>query len=506
MQNRILFIPVIILFFTACRITPADAPFASGTQKGYELAQKHCASCHSFVPAKFLDQQTWMDYILPQMAPNVGIGVFGEKDYINSPNKPSAVTYKEWMEIIKYYQYTSPEKLLPVKPPVPIIKDWRIFDLKTANSSLPGTASTTLTYIDTATQSIFTSDGFTNYLYRWNNQMNVTDSVLLGSSATSVELYNDAAGARHGVFSTLGGMETSEFSNGQLLDFNIDQKLAFATDTLADKLPRPVQQASGDFNHDGLRDWLVCGFGHNTGALLQYTRQLSGTFEKKIIFPLPGAINLVVRDFNKDGWDDVMVLFAHADECIRLFINDRNGSFTNKKLLSFTPVHGSTSFEVADFNKDGLPDILYSCGDNADISKILKPYHGVYIFLNKGDFKFEQAYFYPVNGCTKAMAVDFDGDGDLDLATIAFFADFKNNPAEKFIYFEQTGALSFQPYSPPINKNGRWICMDVKDYDQDGDPDIVLGNFAQRFLNDRSYNPVWDMQMPIIVLENNHLK
>ncbi len=62
------------------------------------------------------------------------------------------------------------------------------------------------------------------------------------------------------------------------------------------------------------------------------------------------------------------------------------------------------------------PDILYTCGDNSDFSKVLKPYHGVYIFTNQSNWKFKQTYFYHIDGCTKAIAADFDHDGDLDVA------------------------------------------------------------------------------------------
>ncbi len=37
------------------------------------------------------------------------------------------------------------------------------------------------------------------------------------------------------------------------------------------------------------------------------------------------------------------------------------------------------------------------------------------------------------------MARDFDGDGDLDLAVIAFFADYPKQPEEGFVYLENTG-------------------------------------------------------------------
>ena len=163
---------------------------------------------------------------------------------------------------------------------------------------------------------------------------------------------------------------------------------------------------------------------------------------------------------------------------------------------------GSTSFQLVDFNRDGNLDILYTCGDNSDYSKILKPFHGVYIFLNQGGFRYKQAYFYPINGCTKAVAADFDGDGDLDLTTIAFFGDLKNRPAETFLYFEQQRFLDFLPHAVPVSAFGRWICMDVGDWDNDGDPDVALGNFARGFQIQKDLAPRWNAYLPLIVLEN----
>jgi hypothetical protein len=104
----------------------------------------------------------------------------------------------------------------------------------------------------------------------------------------------------------------------------------------------------------------------------------------------------------------------------RLFINNKKGGFTSKELLRFPPVYGSTSFQLTDIDHDGKPDLIYTCGYNFHDSSILKPYHGLYIYKNTGDFNFKQTWFYPINGCTKAIATDFDKDGDIDIATIAF--------------------------------------------------------------------------------------
>jgi hypothetical protein len=85
-------------------------------------------------------------------------------------------------------------------------------------------------------------------------------------------------------------------------------------------------------------------------------------------------------------------------------------------------------------------DLLYTNGDNADYSNSLKRYHGIRLFQNDGNFKFRQVWFYPLYGATKAVARDFDGDGDLDVAGIAFYPDFSRN-RPKVLCTWKTGAM-----------------------------------------------------------------
>ena len=53
--------------------------------------------------------------------------------------------------------------------------------------------------------------------------------------------------------------------------------------------------------------------------------------------------------------------------------------------MRFLPTNGSTHFQLLDFNGDDKKDILYSNGDNGDYPPILKPYHGIHLFLNKNE-------------------------------------------------------------------------------------------------------------------------
>lgn len=77
----------------------------------------------------------------------------------------------------------------------------------------------------------------------------------------------------------------------------------------------------------------------------------------------------------------------------------------------------------------------------------------------------------------KATMKYYDDDGDLDIAAISFFADYKNHPEEGFIYLENNGNFDFHPYGPIETRSGRWLTMDAGDIDCDGRIDLVLGNF-----------------------------
>lgn len=481
----------------ACGPNGKSGELTGKLAQGRDAANRYCSTCHLQVAPELLDKDTWKNQVLPVMAKYLGIEVWQKNQYFAGQN--AAMPIAEWLELVAYYDSLAPVQLPSTKTPLPAQENWAGFTLKLPPRDTSRLATTTMVAVDTATKSIYTSSSEVPALLRWDHSFAKHPELSLSSPAIHI-LFSDRP-----VVTAVGEMRAYDVAAGAL--YYLDHARKRGPKPFMTGLRRPLHTSAADFNRDGRTDYVVSAFGHNHGGLYALLQTPDGQYQTISVREVAGATQSVTGDFNGDGWPDIMALFAHANEGIWLFTNNQKGGFTEKILLRFPPVYGSSSFQLADFNHDGLLDILYTAGDNSDYSRILKPYHGIYIFLNKDNQRYEQGWFYPVNGATKAMAADFDGDGDTDIASIAFFADLRDNPGEKFIFFENNATrkgLHFQPFSPPITSRGRWICMDVNDWDGDGDFDIVLGNYAKGFLNQDDIKADWDVYMPFLVLENQY--
>jgi hypothetical protein len=298
--------------------------------------------------------------------------------------------------------------------------------------------------------------------------------------------------------------KVSTISQLSLIDEKID---AASISVVVNDIYRMAGMDVADLNGDGVVDFVACGFGGRQGNVAWYESQSDGSYREHVLINRAGAVTAELHDFNGDQHLDIAVLLSDAREGLYVLINDGNNRFESTTVFETHPSYGHTYFELQDFNGDGLMDILTVNGDNVDSDpyNTLKNFHGVRIYLNRGDLAFEEAYFFPMYGAFGVRAADFDNDGDLDIAAISFYPDFDREQRESFVYLQNDGAMAFTAHSSETLVNGRWMTIDVGDLDGDNDVDIVLGGAyipTGMFAHMDTYRALAESAPSILVLKN----
>lgn len=478
-------------------------------KEGEQLAHSYCTSCHAFPEPALLDKTTWTENVLPLMGQFMNVDIYYQPYNNSGPNgdvnlkrdtQAKQFPYAKWKNIVTWYNKMAPEKPLPRKEELTVIDTsmkhftpHHLYDV--VNFPL-----TTLVYYDTTAKISLFGDGVAGKIFEISADYKAKLKFYTLEGITDLSKRQQSYQAI-----TMGILKPSDQKLGKLSVVNQSKK----SEIIIDSLQRPIQASYADFNADGKEDVVISEFGFRNGALSWFENTGENKkYVKHILRALPGAMGSKVYDFNSDGKPDIVSLMAQGDEGIFIYYNQGEGKFTEERVLQFPPSYGSNYFDLIDFNKDGFIDIITNNGDNGDYSVILKAYHGIRIFLNDGKNKFTENYFLPVHGVQKTMAKDFDNDGDIDLASIAFFPDYNNHADESFIYWENKGDNTFNRSTFKGVTDGRWMTMDANDIDGDGDIDIILGN-AFFTLGDlpQVLKDKWKKRpLSVIVLENTLLK
>jgi hypothetical protein len=300
----------------------------------------------------------------------------------------------------------------------------------------------------------------------------------------------------------IGGLNPSEIASGAFSKLNNDSLI-----TLQDNLHRPVHTLMEDLDNDGNPEFVVSEFGHLTGKASLITKVANGSSKSRTLINQPGVIRSLAMDMNKDGKKDIVMLTSQGDEGISILYQEGPLEFRREKVIRFSPVYGSSWFEVIDYDNDGDMDIATVHGDNADKSYIDKPYHGLRIHLNDGNNNFEQAHFFPLNGATRLLARDFDQDQDIDFAIIATFPNYQAELIRSFVYLENKGedAFNFSASTFQGVEKARWFLMDAGDVDNDNDLDIILSSFSYSFVPiPKTVEKIWkENDIDLMLLKNN---
>lgn len=491
---------------------------------GKKLARTYCQSCHLLPDPKHLDRRTWKQVVLPRMGHRMGIYEGGERpDSLIEPGAAGRIvkekgvfpgtaqlSREKWEKIEEYYLQEAPETLPPPPDHPEITVGLDEFRLRLPSFRRKPPVTTLVNIRDTALYvgSAKVGDAATVSVLdnRFSTLFEETQTLSVGSAPAAMRIVDSEL-----YLTLMGQLNPTDAPSGRVVRTSLDESGdERSVVTLIDSLQRPVHTAYGDLTGDGREDMVVSEFGFRTGSLSWYEQGSDGQFERHILQDAPGATESVLRDFTGNGRLDVMALMAQGDEGIYLYRNQGQGEFSEEQVVRLPPSYGSSSFELVDFNGDGAPDILHTAGDNADFQPVMRPYHGVRIFLNDGENHFEEKYFYPLNGAYGAVARDFDKDGDLDIAATSFFPDYQQSPEESFVYLENKGDFEFEASTFRQNTLGRWIVLDSGDIEGDGDQDLLLGSFSALRLGS-SYVPerlhqLWSRKgLSVVILENTTL-
>ena len=261
------------------------------------------------------------------------------------------------------------------------------------------------------------------------------------------------------VVATVNGAEVS-LNNGQGI---------FATKTSYNlRFILPSALAMADVDADGDLDMLVGS--SQTGAVYVRRNVGNGVFAAATTVNLATDIKtLVAADVDNDGDMDLVV----AGYNVTFALNDGSGTFQRSTPL--TVGGDATGIALGDVDGDGDLDLLVSYTNRNEVS----------IRLNQGNGTYDSGTQLPLSGTCQSMALaDVDGDGDLDLLAAIMTG---NSVSVRL----NNGAGSFNSSptalpNPTVGGGPRRIVS--ADLDGDGDMDIATVAGAVSLLFNNGHN------------------
>lgn len=254
-----------------------------------------------------------------------------------------------------------------------------------------------------------------------------------------------------------------------------------------------VRAANFSGHRDGRLDLVVGQFGYAQGEV-RWMKNLGGwKFESRIVSSLSGCVHTPVADFDGDGRPDFAALLSQEWEEVHVFTGlDRTESRPSIAWGSTNEDYGSSGLEVADVNRDGRPDLIYTNGDGFDYAAVgFRAWHGMQWLENAGGGRFIFHRVGDLPGAYGPCAADLNGDGFIDLLAVSAFAEWTKPNAVSMMAWLNDGKQSFTPVVLAQSPT-HLIAAAVGDLDGNGVPVIVTGGFHAFPPYDRMSNiTVW---------------
>lgn len=264
-----------------------------------------------------------------------------------------------------------------------------------------------------------------------------------------------------------------EFSHkeSEYIDFKENRLLPYFISTEGPSI------AIGDVNQDMLKDFYITGTKDSAGELWLQNPDGSFVYDYQDDFDagsMREEVDAIFLDIDNDGDLDLYTVAGSIEnqdandlrDILYLNVEGKFISSDQQKLDSVSKKIGSLVLKD-DFDKDGDIDLFIGTRNSLEGYPLSDE---SFFLINNGNGEFD-VHEYNLGNITDGKIADMNMDGNADIVLV------KEWGAIEVIYNKGDGFKELDRFEL-IKSNGLWKSVDVGDFNNDGLPDIIAGNFG----------------------------